>query len=112
MKRIATHRVYDAEEGKIFSHQVVEVNEQGEVIRIYPLTGEVRQTEWWGGMIILYPALLPERLPDETFSHYGSRIVSSLKALKEKGEKKAYWLSSFNVSEMEFTPETHIILCR
>lgn len=112
MKIIATHRVYDVEKETVFSHQIIKLDEQGEVVQICPFTEEIRQTEWLGGIIILFPDRLPDILPAEDFTHYKERITSFLHTRKERGEKKAYWLSPFNVADMEFTPETHITICK
>lgn len=111
MRAVATHRVYDAEKREILAKQVVELDERGYVTRVYPLTEEVRHTEWLGDLIVLYPQQLPEILPLERFSQYKERITSQLDTPRKGERKKAYLLTPFNVSEMEFTPDTHIVVC-
>ena len=110
MRKIATHRVYDAESGKISSQQVVELDEQGYVLKMYSFSEEIRYTEWLGDLIILSPLELPKILPDESFSHFKERIASLVQSEGKESPKKAYWMTPFNVSEMEFTSDTHVIV--
>lgn len=112
MRKVATHRVYDAVTGKTFSKQVVELDNQGYVVKIYPFSDEIRYTEWLGDIIIVSPSELPAISSDESYSQYKERISSFIHPIGEESLKKAYWLTPFNVSSMDFTSETHIIVCK
>lgn len=112
MRKIATHRIYDTESGQISSQQVVEVDEQGHVVQMYSFSEETRHTEWLGDIIIISPLELPQILPDESFSHFKERIASLIQSGGKERPKRAYWVTPFNVSEMEFTPDTHVIACK
>lgn len=111
MRAIAVHRVYDVEEEAMYAQQVVVIDAQGYVTDVSPLTEEIRQTEWRGGLLILSSEKPADILPDETFLHYKSRITLSGCTEREKGRKRAYLLTPFNVADMEFTPSTRIVLC-
>lgn len=51
MKRYAAHYVYLPDKGYLKQH-VVEV-EQGVVVKVFPLEGEMENVEWFPGVIIL-----------------------------------------------------------
>lgn len=46
MKRFATHRVYSLLTAEIKSSQVLELEEDGRVSKLYPFTEEISATEW------------------------------------------------------------------
>ena len=54
MKRYASHFLFLPEYGYL-RRQVVET-EEGTIVRIFPLTEEVENTEWLPGVILLLPA--------------------------------------------------------
>ena len=54
MKRVATHSVYLPDGG--YLHRMVVELEQGIVTAIYPLDGELEDTSWLPGVIVLPPA--------------------------------------------------------
>lgn len=110
MKRIATHRVYDLSMDKMFSSQVVEMDDAGIVCRYFPLETEIHGTEWLpGAVIISYFPLL--RKDGESFEKFLNRIRCQEKK-KEKGTScnmvRAYWIHPFNVLQMEFFPHSRI----
>lgn len=111
MRAIAVHRVYDVEEEAMYVQQVVEIDAQGYVTRVSPLTEEVRQTEWRGGLLILSPVEPAGILSGEMFLHYKLRITLSVCTERGKNRKRAYLLTPFNVADMEFTPSTRIVSC-
>lgn len=49
MKRFATHRVYSLLTAEIKSSQVLELEEDGRVSKLYPFTEEISATEWLPG---------------------------------------------------------------
>ena len=57
MRRVATHRVYQVNTGDWLSFPVLELDEAGNVVRIYPLAEEISHTEWLPGMIFVSPSL-------------------------------------------------------
>lgn len=57
MKRFAAHYVYMPGRG-FLKRFVVETWEEG-VVRLFPLTGEVENTEWLPGVIVLLPEGMP-----------------------------------------------------
>lgn len=111
MRTIAVHRVYDVEEETMYAQQVAVIDAQGYVTKVFPLTEEVGQTEWRGGLLILSPIKPADILPDETFLHYKSRIALPTCTERGTNRKRAYLLTPFNVANMEFTPSTRIVLC-
>lgn len=54
MKRYSSHFLFLPEYGYL-KRQVVEMEEEG-IVRIFPLTEEVENTEWLPGVILLLPA--------------------------------------------------------
>ena len=106
MRRFAANRICIVSENKILRNQVVEIDEvTHEVFRYFPLEEEIQHTEWLGGMILLV-AHCPVRKEGETFTELVKRVGSFPISVPEK----AYHITAFNVSSMEFTKESRIIL--
>lgn len=103
MKRFATHRVYNLLTGEISCFQVIELDEYGTVSKLYPFSEEIRSTEWLPGLIVLSPCPV-ERLQGEYFSQFKERMVNNF---PPDSTCRAYWLTSFNVTDMEFTEGSH-----
>lgn len=103
MKRFAAHRLYLASERKMLVMQVVELDDLGNVNRIFPLAEEVRQTEWIGGIIVVTAENL-QSVRDQSFRVFLSRLSA-----KPEKEIKAWHVTSFDVSAMEFTSCSRIV---
>ena len=56
MKRFASHYLLIPDIGFI-KQQVVEINDEGIVQNIFPLTEEIESVEWMPGVIVLLPYL-------------------------------------------------------
>lgn len=57
MKRFASHYLLIPDIGFI-KQQVVEINDEGIVQNIFPLTEEIESVEWMPGVIVLFPVSL------------------------------------------------------
>lgn len=57
MKRYASHYLYLPEVGYLKQHAIE--MEEGHVIRIFPLSEEIENTEWLPGVIVLLPESEP-----------------------------------------------------
>lgn len=109
MRRVATHRVYHVNTGDWLSFPVLELDEAGNVVRIYPLAEEISHTEWLPGMIFVSPFFI-ERKGSEPFSVFFHRLNQEVACLPVSSLScHAYWLTSFNLSALEFTSESRII---
>ena len=73
MKRFATHRVYSLLTAEIKSSQVLELEEDGRVSKLYPFTEEISATEWLPGLVVLSPCPIWKN-PEENFSEFKMRI--------------------------------------
>ena len=106
MKRFAANRVCYVSTQTMLKNHVVEVDEKNhQVIHVFGLEEEIRQTEWLGG-IILISADCPERTAGESFATY----LQKIKSLQIEGSSLyAYHITAFNVNLMEFTTESRII---
>ena len=62
MRRVATHRVYQVNTGDWLSFPVLELDEAGNVVRIYPLAEEISHTEWLPGMIFVSPFFIERNI--------------------------------------------------
>ncbi len=98
MKRVATHAVYLPDAGYL-RRMVVEL-EQGIVLRIYPLQGELEDTSWLPGLIVL-----PSR-PEEVWQYDIPDAFSSTANLTAHNEelmqraigRRAAYCASFDFS--------------
>lgn len=87
--------------------QVVEVEaETHRVCRFYPFTEEIRNTEWWGGVIIISPVvpLLPES--GETFEAYATRILVA--ETESCTDDCAYYVTGYSIADRRFGPASRI----
>lgn len=109
MKRVATHRTGNVITGEWLSVSVIELDDGGYVSRVYPLQEEISRTEWLPGVILLSPFPV-ERIPDEPFGDFIRRLKRQAASYDELSPCRAYWLASFNLSAMDFTPHTRIVL--
>lgn len=107
MRRVATHRVYDLMTSQWMSFPVIELGEDGRVCRVYPLTGEISHTEWLPGVILLSPCPVSRRA-DEAFSVFIERITGVASRYTDI-PKRAYWISSFNLSAFDFTGSSRVV---
>ena len=106
MKRFATHRVYSLLTAEIKSSQVLELEEDGRVSKLYPFTEEISATEWLPGLVVLCPIW---KNPEENFSEFKMRI-SKIPVCETT--LRAYWIYPFNVSLMEFAGNSRIMLLK
>lgn len=108
MRKIASHRILDVKTGAILAMHVVEITTDGSVARTYPLCGESQNIEWLPGLLIQSPeAPAIAMLAGECFSEFVRRMQK--KTIGNESDSKLYWVSPFNVSQMEFCPSTRII---
>lgn len=68
MKRFASHYLLIPEIGFI-KQQVVEINDEGVVQNIFPLTEEIESVEWMPGVIVLFPVSRMEEIAANQPSH-------------------------------------------
>lgn len=108
MKRFATHRVYSLLTAEMKSSQVVELEEDGSVSKLYPFMEEICATEWLPGLVILSPCSIWKNA-DENFASFKKRI-SEISACELP--LQAYWVYPFDVSCMEFAENSRIILLK
>ena len=95
--------------GDWLSFPVLELDEAGNVVRIYPLAEEISHTEWLPGMMFVSPFFI-ERKGSEPFSVFFHRLNQEVACLPVSSLScRAYWLTSFNLSALEFTSESRII---
>lgn len=107
--RIAVHRVWSSRWKEWRSMQVVEVDADTHLVQqIYPFTEELRNTEWWGGLMILsvITPLQPEG--GEPLEVYAERIRQAEE--EEKAECHAFYVTGFSIADRCFSPVSHIKL--
>ena len=109
MRRVATHRIGNVMTGEWLSVSVIELDEEGYVGGMYPLWGEISRTEWLPGVILLSPFPI-ERTPDESFGDFMRRLERQAASYNELSPCRAYWLTPFNLSAMDFTPRSRVVL--
>lgn len=106
MRKVASHRILDLKTGAILAMHVVEITPDGSVARTYPLCGESRNIEWLPGLLIQSP----EALALEVGEHFAEFILRiQKKTIGNESDSKLYWVSPFNVSQMEFCTSTRIM---
>lgn len=108
MKRFATHRVYSLLTAELKSSQVLELDEEGGVSELYPLTEEICATEWLPGLVLLSPFPVAA-CPGECFADFIKRMEGNL---FPHSAVRAYWIHPFNVSAMEFVENSRIVLLK
>ena len=106
MRKVASHRILDLKTGAILAMHVVEITPDGSVVRTYPLCGESRNIEWLPGLLIQSPEA-PAMVAGEHFAEFIQRIQK--KTIGNESDSKLYWVSPFNVSQMEFCSSTRIM---
>lgn len=94
MKRYASHFLYFPDHGCLNRH-VVEMYES-HVVRIFPLTEEVENTEWLPGVIVLLSGN-DSYMPD--FDKCGNKLTTVPADIKEK----LFSLTAFLFSPFDFT---------
>ena len=121
MKRFASHRLYIPHLGLFLKNYVVQLDEQtGAVTDYYPFTEEISFTEWLNGLIVL-------SYDSPKISLYGTQEqMSGLTVLFVDNDKKlrsllpseddnklltlnAYYVTSFNVSDMCFSDNSIVV---
>lgn len=106
MRKIASHRILDVKTGAILAMHVVEITTDGSVARTYPLCGESQNIEWLPGLLIQSPEA-PAMEAGEHFAEFIQRMQK--KTIGNESDSKLYWVSPFNVSQMELCPSTRIM---
>lgn len=109
IRRIAVHRVWKASDSSWNAMQVVEIEaDTHRVCRIYPFAEEIRNTEWWGGVVIVSPVvpLLPES--GETFEAYTTRILAA--EAESSADDRAYYVTGYSIADRRFGPVSRITL--
>lgn len=109
MKSFAANRVCLIADHAMLRNGVVEIDcSTHHVVRVFQLSEEIRQTEWKGGLIIVCK-VQPVRKEGENFNKFIDRLhLEEMKA--ENTFLKAFHVTAFNVSLMEFTHESRIML--
>lgn len=97
MRRFACHYLYVSAD-ECYSRYVVEVNDNAEVNRFFPLTEEISATQWVGGVIILSAeAELPiDR--QESFHAFLQRATA-----EAQGPRYAWHVMGVDLFRKEFT---------
>lgn len=106
MRKIASHRILDVKTGAILAMHVVEITNDGSVVRTYPLCGESQSIEWLPGLLIQSPEA-HALVAGERFAEFIQRMQK--KTIGNESDSKLYWVSPFNVSQMEFCTSTRIM---
>lgn len=120
MRKFASHRLYIPYLGVFLRNQVVEIDDTGKVIGYYPFTEETSFTEWYNGLIVLsydipkiYNGSEYNSIDDSTalFIDEEKNIRSVLSKNTDSAllTLNAYYISSFNVSDMSFSKESRVI---
>lgn len=99
MRRIAVHRVYLLLRAEWLSASVIELNDAGEVSRVFPLMEETAHTEWLSGAVIVSPFPLA-RESQEDFAAFLQRITKQAEAYADSVPCRAYRILS---SSSEFS---------
>lgn len=81
MKRFAAHYIYFAPLG-FLKRSVVELSDEGSVLRIFPLTDEIESVEWRPGIILLLTSEEAEQLD----KNKGVSLANLLTLLPKKGD--------------------------
>ena len=109
MKYYAANRVCNVADLTMYRNYVVEVEAATHsVTRLFALEGEMRHTEWRGGLILLCEEL-PIRTTGETFADFLSRMHAKIQH-QQSASLRAYHVTSFNVNLMEFTTDSRIVI--
>lgn len=101
IRRIAVHRVWNVRERSCRDMQVVEVDAATHCVeRVYPLVEEIRNTEWWGGLMIISPVLplLPEA--EEDFQAYTRRM--NVPEGEDEAREYAFYVVGFRLADSCF----------
>lgn len=107
IRRIAVHRVWDALDRKELHMQVVEVDTgTHRVLRVYPFAEEIRNTEWWGGLILLSSAVPPRPEAEECLEGYAGRMEAAGGA--GRPERYAFYVTGFSLADRRFTSAVRI----
>lgn len=119
MKKFASHRLYIPHLDLFLKNQVVEVDDiTGNVLSYYPFHGETCFTEWLNGLIVLSYNTVSISLQSEEI-HPGElcllyvdedkNIRSVLSPSSGNTLLNAYYITSFNVSEMCFSSDSRVV---
>lgn len=119
MKKFASHRLYIPHLDLFLKNQVVEVDDiTGNVLSYYLFQGETGFTEWLNGLIVLSYKTVSISLQSEEI-HTGElcllyvdedkNIRSVLSPSSGNTLLNAYYITSFNVSEMCFSSDSRVV---
>lgn len=105
--RIAVHRVWHSQWEEWRSMQVIELDtDTHRVLNVYPFTEEPRNTEWWGGLVILSTVLPLEPNGGEGFDAYIRR--AGLLKEEKLAECYAFYVTGFSIADRRFLPAGRI----
>lgn len=96
MKRFACHYLYVSADG-YYSRYVVEVNDNAEVIRYFPLIEEICATQWIGGVIVLSTAAELQIDKHESFSAFLQKATA-----ETDGPRYAWHVMGVDLLRKEF----------
>ena len=109
MKRYAANRVCNVADLTMYRNYVVEVEaDTHAVVQLFALDGEMRHTEWRGGLILLCKEL-PVRNVEETFADFIARLHEGMQH-QQCSSLRAYHVTFFDVNSMEFTSDSRILM--
>lgn len=123
MKKFASHRLYVVHLGLLLKNQTIEVDETtGNVIGYYPFIEESCFTEWLNGLIVLScdtPRISLNHACDSDITSSTLLYVDKDKNIRSilpvgTGNRplSAFYITSFNVSEMCFSDDSRVVrLC-
>ena len=120
MRKFASHRLYIPYLGLFLKNQVVEIDDTGKVVGYYPFTEETSFTEWHNGLIVLSYDIPQVYIGSEYNFIEDSTVLfideeKNIRSVLSKNTDSAlltvnaYYISSFNVSEMSFPKESRVI---
>lgn len=108
MRRFAANRVCVVCDKLMLRNGVVDINPAThQVVRYSELNGEVQQTEWIGGLILICKEL-PNLIKGESFATFLVRLQNK-ERLSKLIEFHAFHITAFDVKAMEFTANSLIL---
>lgn len=114
MKIFASHRLYIPHLDLLLRNQVIEIDScNGGVVAYYPFREEIPFTEWLNGLIVLsYNDVLVSDKAGQfpagtTVLYVDNKNIRSLFTLCDDDKLlKAYYITSFNVTDVKFSPDS------
>lgn len=103
MKRFACHYLYASADG-YYSRYVVEVNDNAEVGRYFPLMEEISATQWIGGVIVLSASAELQIDKQENFHAFLQRATA-----EADGPRYAWHVMGVDLLRKEFNASCSLV---